>query len=196
MDFWDEKSKAKNWQLLIRAFTAIKLFWKPFPSAFFPSPKGAVGLYLPSHFQHTLMRSRHARKEGADNQKARNSRKETSGRLICMSIHWRRCRQRAAGSYGAGGLFSLSPQPCMSLANRGSELGSRVLCCDRCKFQGSLGSYITGFTNSEPVTFISFSQQSIWGIDEKKNMQSLLRFFFFETDTFCVLFSLLSQRRH
>lgn len=72
------------------------------------------------------------------------------------------------------GLFEcLTLKPCVSQADKGSMLGSHVLCCDRCKFQGSLGSYITSFTNSEPITLISFSQQSIWRIDEKKKyMQS------------------------
>lgn len=50
-------------------------------------------------------------------------------------------------------------------------------CCDRCKLQVSLGSYTTGFTNLEPITPISFSQQTIWRIDKKKNMQSWLSIF-------------------
>lgn len=97
-----------------------------------------------------------------------------------------------------GWLFGcLTPQPHVSPADKGRVLGSCVLCCDRCTLQGSLGSYRIGFTNSEPITPISFSQHSIWKIDEEKKCKVDWGFvLFFEKDTLCVLFSLLSQGRH
>lgn len=95
------------------------------------------------------------------NQKPKNGRKKASGMLICMSGPLSTEGERLVAMV-PGGLFGhFTPWPRVSPVDKVSVLGSYALCCDRCTLQGSLRSYRAGFTNSEPITPTSFSQQSI-----------------------------------
>lgn len=123
--------------------------------------------------------------------KPKKSRKKASGMLICMSGPLSTEGERLVAMVPGGLLGHLTPWPHVSPADKVRVLGSHVLCCDRCTLQGSLRSYRTGFTNSEPIIPISFSQKSIWKIEEKKKCKVD---WVFLRQTLCVLCSLFCPK--